>query len=424
MKAEYPEVKLAMGETAVVSVAVNRTEFSEKKFTVRAQVDESIATVEVKNATFVGLTYRGDFIVTGVFLGKTQVIAIIGEEGETAEIKGDVFTVSVVRRERVIDSVFTASVAVLVSILYINFGCAIDWEVCRATLKRPVGPAIGYLCQFGCMPLLSYGLGKLFFPERPEMQLGLFFTGISPSGGASNIWTVLLGGNLTLSVTLTTLCTLAAFGTMPFWTFTLGQTIFDQGNMTVPYWRIATFAFGLLIPLGVGLFLQRKFPRISKILVRMMKPFSIVLVLFIIVFAIITNAFLFRLFSLKIILVGMALPWIGFLFGLLVSTIFRQPRGDIIAIAIETGIQNTGVAIYLLRFTLHSPADDLTTIVPVSIAIMTPVPLAILFVIKLARDKLIRKAASLQSPMDETYMEKLEKRDEIPTISLSSRNRR
>lgn len=51
------------------------------------------------------------------------------------------------------------------------------------------------------------------------MQLGIFFTGISPSGGASNIWTILLGGNLNLSVTMTTLCTIAAFGKNTFFIF-------------------------------------------------------------------------------------------------------------------------------------------------------------------------------------------------------------
>lgn len=44
------------------------------------------------------------------------------------------------------------------------------------------------------------------------MQLGLFFTGSSPAGGASNMWTVLLGGNLDLSITMSTTSTLAAFG--------------------------------------------------------------------------------------------------------------------------------------------------------------------------------------------------------------------
>lgn len=44
------------------------------------------------------------------------------------------------------------------------------------------------------------------------MQLGMFFTGVSPAGGASNIWTYVLGGNLDLSITMTTISTFAAFG--------------------------------------------------------------------------------------------------------------------------------------------------------------------------------------------------------------------
>lgn len=44
------------------------------------------------------------------------------------------------------------------------------------------------------------------------MQLGLFFTGVSPSGGASNTWSVILGGNLDLSISMTTISTLKAFG--------------------------------------------------------------------------------------------------------------------------------------------------------------------------------------------------------------------
>lgn len=63
----------------------------------------------------------------------------------------------------------------------------------------------------------------------------------------------------------------------------------------------------------------------------------------------------------QIIIAGMGLPWLGFLFGFIVAKLCRQPQADVRAISIETGIQNTGVAIFLLRFTLKPPADDLTT---------------------------------------------------------------
>lgn len=59
---------------------------------------------------------------------------------------------------------------------------------------------------------VSYGLGWLLFKENIPLRLGLFFTGVSPAGGASNIWTVLLGGNLDLSITMSTTSTLFSFG--------------------------------------------------------------------------------------------------------------------------------------------------------------------------------------------------------------------
>jgi len=133
-----------------------------------------------------------------------------------------------------------------------------------------------------------------------ELQLGLFFTGVSPGGGASNIWTVILDGNLNLSIAMTTISTFAAFGMMPLWIFTLGRNIFERGNLGIPYERIAGFAMGLLIPLIIGLLIQRFLPRVAKVLVRILKPVATLLILFIVIFAIVANLYLFQLFSWRV----------------------------------------------------------------------------------------------------------------------------
>lgn len=113
--------------------------------------------------------------VTGNFLGSANIIMTITttEVSENIEIlpptiwwyllfvspqgtktSGNL-PITVIRPERVIDTVFVYYVAILVSIIYINFGCAMDWDICKRTLKRPVGPAIGFGCQFIFMPLVS-----------------------------------------------------------------------------------------------------------------------------------------------------------------------------------------------------------------------------------------------------------------------------
>ena len=90
---------------------------------------------------------------------------------------------------------------------------------------------------------------------------------------------------------------------------------------------------------------------------------------------------------------GILLPWLGYLLGGGTAWLLRQEARDILAIAIETGVQNTGLAILALRLSLPPPESDMTTgrsfqflsfisclehlfyfeVVPVAVAIMTPV---------------------------------------------------
>ncbi|XP_011698719.1 PREDICTED: ileal sodium/bile acid cotransporter-like isoform X2 [Wasmannia auropunctata] len=406
-----PNITVHMNEVISIPFSVHDSLLYPHTWVV--STDRHIATASFQEITSNQTSFNGILNITGVFLGRTKLTFTMTKMTNKSQ---EVSFITVIRQERIIDTIFTASVAVLVSILYINFGCAMDWGVCRDTLKKPIGPAIGFVCQFLTMPLLSFLIGYLLFPDRPELQIGMFFTGISPSGGASNIWTLLLDGNLNLSITMTTICTIAAFGMMPFWVFALGRYIFAEAEIAVPYRHIGTLMAGLMIPLAIGFFIQKKFPRVSKILVRIMKPFSVILILFIIIFAITTNLYLFQLFSWEIVVAGMGLPWLGFTFGFVIAYICKQPQADIRAIAIETGIQNTGVAIFLLRFTLKSPADDLTTVVPVSAAIMTPIPLVILFIIKLIYR--YRKKTKTEVTLDPVpSLEKLQQTTDIGTIT-------
>lgn len=323
---------------------------------------------------------RGSFNISGNFLGQT--IISCKNESTNVKVTEDKLDVKCLRKQRVVDRIFTASTATLVAIIYINFGCVVQWAELRNLIKKPIGPVIGFCGQFIVMPLLSYGIGYVLFPDDPAMRLGMFFTGVSPAGGASNIWTAILDGNIDLSILMTTISTIAAFGMMPLWLFTLGKTIFRDAALEVPYSHISTYVFALVVPLAIGYFINRYFKKAGAFLGRILKGFSSILILFIIIFAIVTNLYLFKLFSWRIILAGMGLPWLGYTLGYLMALILKQPSPDALAIAIETGIQNTGIAIFLLRFALEPLHADLTTVIPVSVAIMTPFPLTAIYLYK------------------------------------------
>jgi solute carrier family 10 (sodium/bile acid cotransporter), member 3/5 len=64
-------------------------------------------------------------------------------------------TVQISKEKAVIDVVFAGLMVVLVVILSIIIGTAIDLTVVRGIVTRPIGPIIGFVSQFMIMPLVS-----------------------------------------------------------------------------------------------------------------------------------------------------------------------------------------------------------------------------------------------------------------------------
>lgn len=87
---------------------------------------------------------------------------------------------------------------------------------------------------------------------------------------------------------------------MPLWILTLGSGIFEDANLTIPYSKIATFAISLVVPLTIGICIKIWFPKLAKILVRALKPFAAFLIVFIVIFAVYTNVYLFQLFTFEV----------------------------------------------------------------------------------------------------------------------------
>lgn len=100
-------------------------------------------------------SWTGEFNITGVFLGKSRIFAEIVSKHGDMELSNQTLTVVILRKEKRIDRIFNLSVAALVTILYINFGAALDLGKVKEILVRPIGPLIAFGCKFLFMPLVS-----------------------------------------------------------------------------------------------------------------------------------------------------------------------------------------------------------------------------------------------------------------------------
>lgn len=335
----------------------------------------------VTNDTEGLITVEGTFKVTGHFLGYSTIdVTLLGDGGEVIDTKA--LEVSVLLTYQNLSSIFSTSLGVLIGIVYVNMGATIDLEVVKGIAKKPIGPLVGLVCQYIGMPLIAFGLSQAIFGDTPLLQLGMFLSGCCPGGGASNMWTHLLGGRLDLSIMMTFTSTLFAFVAIPSWVFGLGPVIAGQADFVIPFSDIAVMVVSLVLPCFAGILIQKFLPKVAHFLKIMLTPFSIFNILYIFTFGFYANRFIFEIFDVRILLGGLALPLLGYAIGVIIASLLRLPRTDIVAISIETGVQNASIALFILNFTLEKPAGSIAAVIPAASVMMTPVPLMAVLIVK------------------------------------------
>jgi BASS family bile acid:Na+ symporter len=108
----------------------------------------------------------------------------------------------------------------LIQVITFGMGTTLSAKDFRRVLTMPWPVCIGVVLQFTIMPLVGAGIAHVF-GFAPEVAAGIILIGSVSSGVASNVMTYLAGGNVPLSVTITSVTTLLAPAVTPFWMKTL-----------------------------------------------------------------------------------------------------------------------------------------------------------------------------------------------------------
>lgn len=138
-------LKLQMEQSESINLTIsnlNKTELIDSKAEIRVVSDADILHV-ANNISLNDINndkWTGVIKVDAIFIGKVNLfVEIIRDQDESKKEKSDDLSVIIVRKDRVIDTVFIVSVASLVSILYINFGAALDLRKVKNSIRKPIG---------------------------------------------------------------------------------------------------------------------------------------------------------------------------------------------------------------------------------------------------------------------------------------------
>lgn len=237
---------------------------------------------------------------------------------------------------------------------FLMFGVALDLSVrhFRTLFQAPRKPLIGLFSQWVLLPALTLVLIFVLRPA-PSIALGMILLATCPGGNVSNYAVHLAQANSALSVLLTSVSTLGAIVLTPL-AFTYlsrvipGTEALRASIQVEPASMIRTIILLIMIPLALGMGLRRYFPRLTAKIQRPVKALSMTIFISFVVFAILGNLdnisrYLHLVFFLVLFHNAAAIA-MGYFF----AKANRLPAADVRAIAIETGIQNSGLALILI----------------------------------------------------------------------------
>lgn len=236
----------------------------------------------------------------------------------------------------------TKYIAIFLGVAMFGMGTTINLENLKNTLANPKVVVIGVMAQFLVMPIVAWILTVgLSLPT--EIAIGVILVGCCPGGTASNVITHIAGGDVTLSVTMTTVSTLLA----PFLTPILVYLIVGQKIEVSLLAMFTTVVKVILIPVIIGIIvnslLGKKMESIAPLL-----PFISSLAIVLIISGIIAlNAQKLLSSGVLVIFVVFLHNIIGLLAGWSIAKVFKLSSKKSTAVAIEVGMQNSGLAVSL-----------------------------------------------------------------------------
>ncbi|OOF38929.1 sodium transporter [Rodentibacter rarus] len=234
--------------------------------------------------------------------------------------------------------IFAPYIPYLLGLVMFGMGITLTFSDFAEVAKHPKAVFIGVVGQFVIMPMIAFGLAKAFHLP-PDLAIGVILVGSCPGGTSSNVMTYLAKGNTALSVACTTISTLLSPLLTPVIFYLLASQWLDI-NASAMFMSVLKM---VLFPIFLGLVVRMLFKNVivqASQITPLISVVSIVLILAAVVAVSKDRIVESGLFIFSVVVLHNCL---GYFIGFLAAKLFKLNTADSKAIAIEVGMQNSGL---------------------------------------------------------------------------------
>jgi len=229
-------------------------------------------------------------------------------------------------------------IPLLASIMFM-MGLTLTRDDAQRIARDPRPVAVGVALQFLLMPILALTLAKLLQLSTP-LTVGMVLVGSCAGGTASNVICFLARGDVALSVSMTFVSTLIGVVATPLLSqfYLAEQVAVDELAMIESLLQI------VFVPVISGFCFRAVLPRLSAALQPALPLFSVICILLIIGIVVALNSPQLRGIGPLIVLAVILHNALGIAGGFTLSRLFGFDLKQSQTIAIEVGMQNSGLA--------------------------------------------------------------------------------
>lgn len=227
----------------------------------------------------------------------------------------------------------------LLALIMFCMGLGLRLDDFRRVFNSPRLVALGLLLQYSLMPAAAFFIARLLQLD-PVLTAGMVLLGASPGGTASNVVCYLARGNVALSISLTSLSTLLAVFLTPLLSWAYMDASIDVPALAM----LRSILLLVVLPVAAGLLLNHLLHKLIKPLSTLFPLIAVVAIVMIIAIVLSLNHGRLAELSLLLMLAVILHNVIGLGGGYLAGWLFGYSRRDCKTLAIETGMQNSGLA--------------------------------------------------------------------------------
>ncbi|WP_296621466.1 bile acid:sodium symporter family protein [Marivirga sp.] len=270
-----------------------------------------------------------------------------------------------------------------IALIMFGIGLELKFKDFRRVFIQPKAVITGIASQMILMPLMAFTL-IYFWPIDPVYKVGIMLLAACPGGTASNLVTKLLGGRVALSISMTAFNSFIILFTIPAilqlsFNFFLGK----EQEINLSFWQTTAQVFyTVIIPAAIGILVNEftldKFTQPLRKPMKVILPAILIIALLAVVFLDEDNREVNYLDHLHLFIPLLIFNILTMLSGYRVGKLLGLRHESNYTIAIEMGLQNSVLALFIANQVVENSAISTMAILYSSFSFVSTFAIAFL----------------------------------------------